>query len=200
MWSTFHDANGTLVCEARVDAAPPPDPGLAPPTTEAFTSVDLDEMYRTYDRHGLSYGADFRCLTWLGVLPGEAVGSLRSDAAGGLDPHLIDGCFQVGLTACGAQGLYVPFTVERLTVWGAVTGQLRAYARRDRRDPARVRVGHRQCGLVRRHPSGAGAPWDHLEADLGRGAGTARPGPEVRVTGLGRSDRPRRRPDRSGCR
>ncbi|MFE6294742.1 amino acid adenylation domain-containing protein, partial [Streptomyces sp. NPDC057866] len=129
----FRDGSGALVCTATLTA--PERPALAaPPAAHGFTEVGLDAMYAAFARSGLDYGSGFRTVASLSVAPGsgEAVGVLRGDAAGIVDARLLDGAFQVALAACGAQGLYVPFTVERLTVLGRLPATARVYARRDR--------------------------------------------------------------------
>ncbi|MFV2121465.1 polyketide synthase dehydratase domain-containing protein, partial [Streptomyces sp. Act-28] len=129
----FRDGSGALVCTTTLTA--PEQPALTvPPTAHGFTEVGLDAMYAAFARAGLDYGTGFRTVASLAVAPGEALGVLRGgDAAtGAVDARLLDGAFQVALAACGAQGLYVPFTVERLTVLGRLPGTARVYARRDR--------------------------------------------------------------------
>ncbi|MFC7932632.1 amino acid adenylation domain-containing protein [Streptomyces cinereoruber] len=129
----FRDGSGALVCTATLTA--PERSALAvPPAAHGFTEVGLDAMYAAFARSGLEYGSGFRTVAALSVAPasGEAVGVLRGDAAGTVDARLLDGAFQVALAACGAQGLYVPFTVERLTVLGRLPASARVYARRDR--------------------------------------------------------------------
>ncbi|MFF2307920.1 amino acid adenylation domain-containing protein [Streptomyces sp. NPDC058128] len=127
----FRDGSGALVCTATLTA--PEQPALAvPPAAHRFTEVGLDAMYAAFARSGLDYGTGFRTVTSLSVAPGEAVGVLRGDTAGTVDARLLDGAFQIALAACGAQGLYVPFTVERLTVLGRLPATARVYARRDR--------------------------------------------------------------------
>ncbi|WP_193097123.1 MULTISPECIES: polyketide synthase, partial [unclassified Streptomyces] len=129
----FHDGSGALVCTTTLTA--PEQPALAaPPTSRGFTEVGLDAMYEAFSRVGLEYGTGFRTVAALSVAPGEAVGVLRSDGpvSGAVDARLLDGAFQVALAACGAQGLYVPFTVERLSVLGRLPATARVYARRDR--------------------------------------------------------------------
>ncbi len=103
-----------------------------PAPAHGFTEVGLDAMYAAFARAGLDYGTGFRTVASLSVAPGEALGVLRGDAAGTVDARILDGAFQIALAACGAQGLYVPFTVERLTVLGRLPGTARVYARRDR--------------------------------------------------------------------
>ncbi|WP_244316023.1 amino acid adenylation domain-containing protein, partial [Streptomyces albidochromogenes] len=129
----FRDGTGALVCNAELIG--PEQPSLAPPASdEGFTAVGLDAMYEAFERAGLSYGAGFRTVAALSVAPGEATGVLRGAGrtAGAVDARLLDGAFQIALAACGAQGLYVPFTVERLSVLGPVPDTARVYARRDR--------------------------------------------------------------------
>ncbi|HEY0640206.1 MAG TPA: amino acid adenylation domain-containing protein, partial [Pseudonocardiaceae bacterium] len=132
----FRDGAGTVVCEARVCDGDPAEGAPVPPAAEdRFTPVDLDDVYAAFERAGLSYGTGFRCLTALAVAPGEALGTVRGvpvAGAGSVDARLLDGAFQVALAACGAEGLYVPLTVERLGVLGPVSGTARVYARRDR--------------------------------------------------------------------
>ncbi|MBM7078648.1 polyketide synthase [Micromonospora humida] len=133
---TFRDGTTAVVCDLEVADPEPADPTLTPPAaTVGLTPVDLDGMYRDFDRNGLRYGPSFRCVRQLSTADGVATGTLRVDAgpdAGPVDARLLDGAFQVALAACGAQGLYVPFTVSRLTVWGPLTGEVRVHARRDR--------------------------------------------------------------------
>uniref|UniRef100_UPI00188E6CB0 type I polyketide synthase n=1 Tax=Micromonospora sp. S-DT3-3-22 TaxID=2755359 RepID=UPI00188E6CB0 len=133
---TFRDGTTAVVCDLEVADPEPVDPTLTPPADPAgLTPVDLDGMYRDFDRNGLRYGPSFRCVRQLSVADGAATGTLRVDAgpdAGPVDARLLDGAFQVALAACGAQGLYVPFTVSRLTVRGRLTGEVRVHARRDR--------------------------------------------------------------------
>ncbi|NUK33398.1 amino acid adenylation domain-containing protein, partial [Streptomyces lunaelactis] len=129
----FRDGAGALVCNAEVTG--PEHPVIVPPSSDdGFAAVGLDEMYRAFDRHGLSYGAGFRTVASLAAAPGQAIGTLRGNVspAGTVDAWLLDGAFQVALTACGAEGLYVPFTIERLTVLGRLSGTARVYARQDR--------------------------------------------------------------------
>ncbi|MYV66352.1 hypothetical protein GT043_10465, partial [Streptomyces sp. SID2131] len=127
----FRDGSGALVCTATLTAPERPAP-IVPPTPHGFTEVGLDAMYAAFARAGLDYGTGFRTVASLSVAPGEALGVLRGDAAGTVDARLLDGAFQIALAACGAQSLYVPFTVERLTVLGRLPGTARVYARRDR--------------------------------------------------------------------
>ncbi|WP_338894782.1 amino acid adenylation domain-containing protein [Streptomyces sp. TG1A-60] len=130
---TFRDGNGALVCTAELTA--PEQPALpVPPSGDGFTTVELGALYRGFERHGLAYGSSFRTVAALSTAPGQARGVLRAGAApdGVVDARLLDGAFQVALTACGAQGLYVPFAVERLTVVGPVPATARVYARRER--------------------------------------------------------------------
>ncbi|MEN8652179.1 amino acid adenylation domain-containing protein [Streptomyces sp. 21So2-11] len=129
----FRDGTGALVANTEVTA--PEQPSLtAPATADGFTAVALDAMYDAFERAGLSYGAGFRTVTALSVAPGQATGVLRGAGrtAGAVDARLLDGAFQIALAACGAQGLYVPFTVERLTVLGPLPDTAKVYARRDR--------------------------------------------------------------------
>ncbi|MGW2306300.1 amino acid adenylation domain-containing protein [Streptomyces sp. NPDC001809] len=127
----FRDGSGALVCTATLTS--PEQPALTvPPASHRFTEVGLDAMYAAFARAGLDYGTGFRTVTSLSVAPGEALGVLRGNTAGTVDARLLDGAFQIALAACGAQGLYVPFTVERLTVLGRLPATARVYARRDR--------------------------------------------------------------------
>ncbi|CAL9555296.1 amino acid adenylation domain-containing protein [Streptomyces sp. enrichment culture] len=129
----FRDGSGALVCTATLTA--PERSALAvPPGTHGFTEAGIDAMYAAFARAGLDYGTGFRTVASLSVAPGEALGTLRGDgaASGAVDARLLDGAFQIALAACGAQGLYVPFTVERLTVLGRLPATARVYARRDR--------------------------------------------------------------------
>ncbi|MCX5205624.1 amino acid adenylation domain-containing protein [Streptomyces sp. NBC_00237] len=129
----FRDGSGALVCDTHVTEAEQPTLG-APASTDGFTPVDLDAMYRAFERDGLGYGPGFRTVASLSTAPGQASGTLRSavQPVGVADTPLLDGAFQVALAACGAQGLYVPFTIERLTVLGHLPATARVYARRDR--------------------------------------------------------------------
>ncbi|WP_371578051.1 amino acid adenylation domain-containing protein [Streptomyces sp. NBC_01314] len=130
---TFRDGDGALVCTAEL--TPPEQPVLpVPPSGDDFTTVELDALYRAFERDGLAYGSAYRTVAALSTAPGRATGVLRAEAApdGAVDARLLDGAFQVALTACGARGLYVPFTVERLTVLGRIPATARVYARRDR--------------------------------------------------------------------
>ncbi|WP_314252027.1 polyketide synthase [Streptomyces sp. DSM 40907] len=129
----FRDGTGALVANTEVTA--PEQPSFtAPATADGFTPVALGAMYDAFERAGLSYGAGFRTVTALSVAPGQATGVLRGagQTAGTVDARLLDGAFQIALAACGAQGLYVPFTIERLTVLGRLPDTARVYARRDR--------------------------------------------------------------------
>ncbi|MFF2073551.1 amino acid adenylation domain-containing protein [Kitasatospora sp. NPDC058162] len=129
----FRTGAGALVCDGEVTAAEAPSPA-APPTAHGLAPVDLDAMYRAHERAGLHYGPGFRTVTALSTASGQAVGTLRADDRpyGPLDARLLDGAFQVALAACGAQGLYVPFAVDRLTVHGPLPATARVHARRDR--------------------------------------------------------------------
>ncbi|MFD4301743.1 amino acid adenylation domain-containing protein [Streptomyces albidoflavus] len=133
----FNDASGALVCDGRVTAPEPAALTVMDASGAARTPVDLDAMYEAFARRGLRYGPGFRTVTALSTGPGVATGDLRSrgPASGPLDARLIDGAFQVALAACGADGLYVPFTVERLTVLGPLPAAVRVHARRDRDTP-----------------------------------------------------------------
>ncbi|MFJ5807561.1 amino acid adenylation domain-containing protein, partial [Streptomyces sp. NPDC093093] len=129
----FRDGTGALVANTEVTA--PEQPSLtAPSGADGFTPVALGAMYEAFERAGLDYGAGFRTVTALSVAPGQATGVLRGvgRTTGAVDARLLDGAFQIALAACGAQGLYVPFTVERLTVLGRLPDTARVYARRDR--------------------------------------------------------------------
>ncbi|MFJ6821157.1 amino acid adenylation domain-containing protein [Streptomyces niveus] len=124
---------GAVVC--TVELTDPEQTTLTPaPTTDGFTPVAVDAMYAAFERAGLSYGPGFRTVSTLSVAPGEATGELRGEApsTGAVDARLLDGAFQIALAACGSQGLYVPFTVARLTVLGRLPDTVRVYARRDR--------------------------------------------------------------------
>ncbi|SEM95930.1 amino acid adenylation domain-containing protein, partial [Nonomuraea pusilla] len=132
----FRNAAGALVCDGEVTG--PEQPVLAAPATgDGYTAVDLDAMYRAFERDGLRYGPGFRTVASLSTAPGRATGVLRAEAPplGAVDARLLDGAFQIALAACGAEGLYVPFTIERLTVLGRLPATARVYARRDR-DPS----------------------------------------------------------------
>lgn len=129
----FRDGSGSLVC--TVDLTAPERTTLTPAVgTDGFTTVALDAMYDAFERAGLSYGAGFRTVSALSVAPGQAVGVLRGDARtdGPVDARLLDGAFQIALAACGAEGLYVPFSIERFTVLGRLPAAAQVYARRDR--------------------------------------------------------------------
>ncbi|MER7504677.1 amino acid adenylation domain-containing protein, partial [Nonomuraea pusilla] len=132
----FRNAAGALVCDGEVTG--PEQPVLAAPATgDGYTAVDLDAMYRAFERDGLRYGPGFRTVASLSTAAGRATGVLRAETPplGAIDARLLDGAFQIALAACGAEGLYVPFTIERLTVLGRLPGTARVYARRDR-DPS----------------------------------------------------------------
>ncbi|MFD3482279.1 amino acid adenylation domain-containing protein [Streptomyces sp. NPDC058665] len=129
----FRDGTGALVCTAELTGSE--QATLAPAaTTDGFTAVAVDAMYDAFERTGLSYGTGFRTVSMLSVAPGQAMGVLRGDVrtVGAVDTRLLDGAFQIALAACGAQGLYVPFTIERLSVLGRIPDTARVYARRDR--------------------------------------------------------------------
>ncbi|MFE5482696.1 amino acid adenylation domain-containing protein, partial [Streptomyces sp. NPDC056527] len=130
---SFRDGTGALVCNAEV-TGPEQATLAAPAAVDGLTAVALDAMYDAFERAGLGYGAGFRTVSTLSVGPGQAMGVLRGDGrtTGSVDARLLDGAFQIALAACGAQGLYVPFTVERLTVLGRLPDTARVYARRDR--------------------------------------------------------------------
>ncbi|MFH8597819.1 amino acid adenylation domain-containing protein [Streptomyces rimosus] len=132
----FRDGNGALVCTAELTASDQPAPliPLVPASGNGFTTVEPGALYRTFERAGLAYGAAFRTVAALSTALGQATGELRAEAApeGVVDARLLDGAFQVALAACGAQGLYVPFAVERLTVLGPVPATARVHARRER--------------------------------------------------------------------
>ncbi|MFC5288227.1 amino acid adenylation domain-containing protein [Actinokineospora guangxiensis] len=129
----FRDGSGAVVCTAKVDDNVTID-ALVPPATEAgFAPVDLAELYGTFERGGLAYGPGYRCLTALAASGGHATGTVHADTTHGVvDARLLDGAFQVALTACGAQGLYVPFAIERMRVHGPVPSTARVYARQAR--------------------------------------------------------------------
>ncbi|MFI1851030.1 amino acid adenylation domain-containing protein, partial [Streptomyces sp. NPDC020480] len=129
----FRNTAGALVCDAEVTGVE--QPVLAVPASgDGFTAVDVDAMYRAFERDGLRYGPGFRTVASLATAPGQATGLLRAGAQphGAVDARLLDGAFQAALAACGAEGLYVPFAIERLTVLGRLPGTARVYARRDR--------------------------------------------------------------------
>ncbi|MER5774786.1 amino acid adenylation domain-containing protein, partial [Streptomyces sp. NPDC002039] len=129
----FRDGTGALVANTEVTA--PEQPSLtAPSSADGFTPVALGAMYEAFERAGLGYGAGFRTVTSLSVAPGQATGVVRGvgRTSGAVDARLLDGAFQVALAACDARGLYVPFTVERLTVLGRLPETARVYARRER--------------------------------------------------------------------
>ncbi|WP_344260673.1 amino acid adenylation domain-containing protein, partial [Streptomyces sodiiphilus] len=131
----FRDGTGATVCDAALAGPAEPGASLAPPESEdGFTPVALEGMYRAFERDGLGYGPGFRVVDSLAIAPGEAVGTLTAPAGDGgpVDARLLDGAFQVALAACAADGLYVPFTIERLTVHRRLTGPVRVYARRER--------------------------------------------------------------------
>ncbi|WFE55720.1 polyketide synthase [Micromonospora sp. WMMD712] len=132
---TFRDDTSGVVADLELTEPTPADPALTPPASAVgFTPVGLDEMYRDFDRNGLRYGPGFRCVRSLSTAYGQALGALRADGdpTGAVDARLLDGAFQVALAACGAQGLYVPFTIARLTVHAPLPAAVRVYARRDR--------------------------------------------------------------------
>ncbi|HXV93542.1 MAG TPA: beta-ketoacyl synthase N-terminal-like domain-containing protein, partial [Pseudonocardia sp.] len=134
----FRDGSGALVCDARLlDTMPPA--GDVPAAPQGVPS-DVAALYRDLERHGLGYGDRFRCVRSLVTGDGVATGELEASGDhDGLDPHLIDGAFQVALAACGVRGLYVPFSVHRLAVHGPLPRRVRVHARRlDRGDDARL--------------------------------------------------------------
>ncbi|WP_157873310.1 amino acid adenylation domain-containing protein, partial [Streptomyces neyagawaensis] len=117
----FRDGDGALVATAELTEPEPP--ALRVPSAEdGLTPVELGSLYRAFARDGLAYGTAFRTVAALSTAPGRATGTLRAATApeGVVDARLLDGAFQIALAACGAQGLYVPFAVERLTVLGPV--------------------------------------------------------------------------------
>ncbi|WP_224402695.1 polyketide synthase [Pseudonocardia sp. ICBG1034] len=126
----FRDGDGVLVCDARLLDTVPARTTAAAPATGA--SADIAAFYRDLERHGLAYGERFRCLRTLVVGDGVATGELAldGDVTGVLEPTLLDGAFQVALAACGARGLYVPFSVHRLTVHGPLPPRLTVHAQR----------------------------------------------------------------------
>ncbi|MFF7265078.1 amino acid adenylation domain-containing protein [Streptomyces sp. NPDC008159] len=129
----FRDGDGALVATAELTE--PEQPALrVPPADDGFTPVELGALYRTFARDGLAYGSAFRTVAALSTAPGRATGTLRATSApeGVVDARLLDGAFQIALAACGAQGLYVPFAVERLTVLGPVPATARVHAHRAR--------------------------------------------------------------------
>ncbi|MFV2197787.1 amino acid adenylation domain-containing protein, partial [Nocardiopsis sp. LOL_012] len=127
----FRDGSGALLCTARVGDDAPPELGEG--DSEGARPVDVAAMYEALAEAGLEYGPGFRCVRSVSALPGEAFGSLDGGGTGaGVDPRLLDGAFQVALVACGARGLYVPFSVRSLRVLGRLDGPVRVYARRDR--------------------------------------------------------------------
>ncbi|MFJ7043352.1 amino acid adenylation domain-containing protein [Streptomyces sp. NPDC101112] len=129
----FRDGDGALVATAELTE--PEQPALrVPPAADGFTPVELGPLYRAFAREGLVYGSAFRTVAALSTAPGQATGTLRATSApeGVIDARLLDGAFQIALAACGAQGLYVPFAVERLTVLGPVPATARVHAHRER--------------------------------------------------------------------
>ncbi|PIM67234.1 hypothetical protein CTU88_40365 [Streptomyces sp. JV178] len=129
----FRDGDGALVATAELTE--PEQPALrVPPADNGFTPVELGPLYRAFARDGLAYGSAFRTVAALSTAPGQATGTLRATSApeGVVDARLLDGAFQIALAACGAQGLYVPFAVERLTVLGPVPATARVHAHRER--------------------------------------------------------------------
>ncbi|WP_191270419.1 amino acid adenylation domain-containing protein, partial [Nocardiopsis terrae] len=127
----FRDGTGNLVCEARVGEDVPPS--LVEGASEGAEPVDVERMYASLAEAGLAYGPGFRCVRSLSARSGEAFGTLEGeDTAARLDPRLLDGAFQVALVACGARGLYVPFSVRSLNVFGSVAGRVRVHARLER--------------------------------------------------------------------
>ncbi|MGJ5950166.1 amino acid adenylation domain-containing protein [Streptomyces neyagawaensis] len=129
----FRDGDGALVATAELTEPEPP--ALRVPSAEdGLTPVELGSLYRAFARDGLAYGTAFRTVAALSTAPGRATGTLRAATApeGVVDARLLDGAFQIALAACGAQGLYVPFAVERLTVLGPVPVTARVHARRER--------------------------------------------------------------------
>ncbi|GAA2997962.1 polyketide synthase [Actinokineospora diospyrosa] len=126
----FRDSAGTTVCDARVE-----EPSAEVPTIPELpaASVDLARFYRDFAEAGLAYGPGYRCVTALSAGDGFATGTIHVDAANGIvDARLLDGAFQVALAACGAQGLHVPFALQRLSVLGPVPATARVQAVRDR--------------------------------------------------------------------
>ncbi|MET9798299.1 amino acid adenylation domain-containing protein, partial [Nocardiopsis alba] len=127
----FRDDAGVLLCEARVGTDEPPSLEEGP--SAGARPVDVAAMYEELAAAGLEYGPGYRCVRSVSALPGEAFGVLvGGDSEGPVDPHLLDGAFQVGLIACGARGLYVPFSARSLSVLGPLRGSARVYARRTR--------------------------------------------------------------------
>ncbi|WP_159765670.1 polyketide synthase [Streptomyces sp. HM190] len=129
----FRDGDGALVATAELTAPEPPALRV-PAGDDGLTPVELGALYRAFARDGLVYGSAFRTVAALATAPGRATGTLRATSApeGVADARLLDGAFQIALAACGAQGLYVPFAVERLTVLGPVPATARVHARRER--------------------------------------------------------------------
>ncbi|GAA3229519.1 hypothetical protein GCM10017691_21640 [Pseudonocardia petroleophila] len=128
----FRDGSGAMTCDAELGAPAGPRPELVPPALDGFTAVDLDAAYRSFERDGLRYGPGFRCVRELHTAPGQALGTLEGGAdTETVDARLLDGAFQVGLAACGAEGLYVPFAVAQLSVLGPLPRRARVYARRE---------------------------------------------------------------------
>ncbi|MDC8758422.1 SDR family NAD(P)-dependent oxidoreductase [Janthinobacterium fluminis] len=135
--SGHDDADPVVYCRGRALAPPPSAAGfidVAALEARCERNWDVAERYAAFERSGLSYGPGFRGLTALRSgrdADGElAVARLALPAALPeqpaylLHPSLVDAAIQAGLAVTfgpDQQATLLPFALERLEVWSAVT-------------------------------------------------------------------------------
>ncbi|MGH9594228.1 MAG: acyltransferase domain-containing protein, partial [Bryobacteraceae bacterium] len=99
--------------------------------------VAIETHYERLATRGLLFGPAFQTVRDLTVGDSEASArvSLRDQEAGdharyGIHPALFDGCLQAAMAAApaDAEGVYLPFAVERLQMFGAATAEAVAHA------------------------------------------------------------------------
>ncbi len=105
----------------------PPSVNLDALRAKCPESVDAQAFYQSSDAGGVVYGPHFQALTELWRGDGEALGQvclpepLQAQAdAYQLHPVLLDACLQItaAILPSGLEGVYLPSSVERLTLCG----------------------------------------------------------------------------------
>ncbi|OLM31354.1 Malonyl CoA-acyl carrier protein transacylase [Pseudonocardia sp. Ae717_Ps2] len=198
----FRDDAGVLVCDARLLDTVPARPVVPAPSDGV--PADVAAFHLDLERHGLHYGERFRCLHTLVVGDGVASGELArvGDGTAALEPTLIDGAFQVALAACGTSGLYVPFSVQRLAVYGPLPSRVTVHARRvdrgtgeDRTVTADITVSADGQVLLRAER----VTWTRLTATEGTAPGSDATGSAADGPGPGGTTVPPRAPATNGA-
>nr|WP_311948075.1 beta-ketoacyl synthase N-terminal-like domain-containing protein [Halomonas piscis] len=128
--SQADDGAPVLHTEAKIltDA----EPALRDTTTDGHhEAVPVEDLYRRFDEHGVTYGPTFRVIRDLGRGERGALATVESSSRGqhSISPHVLDGVLQAVIGCLGDDDLggetFIPFALGRIDVLGAVPSRVR---------------------------------------------------------------------------